>query len=139
MKMSKISSRKIAVWALAAVVLTVPVLTFAQNVPGGSSEGGLGNIVTLAQSIQRIIGILIPTAFALALLAFFYGVAKYIFSAGDEDSKATGQRIMIGGVIGIFVIAMIWGLVAFLGNTLGVNNSKTGTVPTVKGTTGITP
>ena len=93
--MSKISSRKIAVWALAAVVLTVPVLTFAQNVPGGSSEGSLGNIVTLAQSVQRIIG--------------------------------------------IFVIAMIWGLVAFLGNTLGVNNSKTGTVPTVKGTTGITP
>lgn len=135
--MNKISFRKIVVTGASVVAFVSPALALAQT--GGGGQGNLGNIQNLASAVAGIISVLIPAAFALALLAFFWGVAKYIFSAGDEDAKATGQRIMVGGVIGIFVIAMIWGLVSFLGNALGISATGTQNVPTVTGQQGINP
>lgn len=140
MKMKKINYKKLGAIALSTAALVGPAVALGQGTAPGTGEGNLGNIVTLAQNITRIIGILIPAAFALAVLAFFWGVAKYIFSAGDEEAKGQGQRIMIGGVIGLFVISAIWGLVFFLGSTLGINQTNKNTaVPTVQGTTGIRP
>ncbi len=56
----------------------------------------------------------------LALIFFFWGLAKYILSAGDEEKKTEGRNIMIYGVIALFVMVSVWGLTTLLGNTFGV-------------------
>lgn len=81
------------------------------------------NVQDIVLSIGRIVGYLMPIAFALAIVAFFWGVAKYIFSAGEEESQAAGKRIMIGGVIGIAVISLIWGLVMWLAAAFGIDQN----------------
>lgn len=50
----------------------------------------------LQQAGYIVSNILIPLAFTLALLYFFYGVAKYIWSEGQ--GKDDGKKIMIWGV-----------------------------------------
>src|SRR3989344_2817011 len=88
-----------------------------------------------ADSILGILSLLIPAAFALAVLAFFWGVAVYIFRAGDPKSAEQGRSIMIGGLIGLFVISAVWGIVFFIGkNVLGTNGAiiQEQTVPTIK-------
>jgi hypothetical protein len=43
---------------------------------------------------------------------------------------------MIWGVVGIFVMATVWGLVAFLAEELGIDDAKSSmTVPTIETTT----
>lgn len=99
-----------------------PVMAFAQQL------GGLTNIVLFIQSTVRA---LIPIAFGLAIVYFFYGLAQYIRSAGDPKKAAEGKSIMIYGTIAIAVMISIYGLAEWLRNVLGVSNTTTGTAPTV--------
>ena len=90
----------------------------------GGSSGGLGEIVA---TIGEVIGTLTPIVVALALLFFFWGLAKYILAAGDESKKAEGRSTMIWGVIALFVIVSVWGLVQVLQQTFLGTTSPDGT------------
>jgi hypothetical protein len=83
------------------------------------------NIVT---PIGRIINLLIPIVFALALLYFFWGLAQYILSSGDPAKQEEGKNKMIWGIVALFVMAAVWGLVRFLGEAIGITQSPGPTV-----------
>ncbi len=87
------------------------------------------NAFTKVQSLVDIFGqiveALIPIAFGLAILAFFFGLAKYIFSAGDEDSKVDGKKIMIWGLVALFVMTSVFGIISLARNTLGTTDNQT--------------
>lgn len=104
---------------LSALVLA-PTLAFAQNVqnPGGSPD--LNNLQRLLSSIGRLVELALPIVVGLALLGFFWGLMKFVFAAGNEDAKEQGRRIMIWGVIALFVMVSVWGLVGFIGSALGI-------------------
>jgi predicted PurR-regulated permease PerM len=101
-----------------------PVLAFAQG-----AGGTLSNLTGFVTQAKAIIDLLIPMAFALAIIYFFYGVAKYIGKAGDPKEAAAGKSIMIYGVIAIAVMASLYGIIAYLQNTVGVTTGNTITVP----------
>lgn len=103
-------------------VSLLPLVTFAQG-----SGGSLTNVENLAQSLQRIVNILLPALFTLAVVVFFWGVVRYIF-AGEQD-KEKAKKTMLWGVIAIFVMASIWGLVKFIGDTFGIQEKKSVPVP----------
>lgn len=110
--------KKFALIALAAA----PVLASAQS---------LGNLETLLRSIGRLIGIALPIVVALALLAFFWGLVKFIF--GSAEGKTEGKTLMIWGVVALFVMVSVWGLVRFIGNAVGVTEQGgAAPVPTVQ-------
>ena len=81
------------------------------------------NIESLIQSLSRIVGLLLPIVFALALLFFFWGLAQYILNSGDEAAQGEGRRKMIWGVVALFVMSAVWGLVRFIGTTFGIDTS----------------
>ena len=105
-----------------AFLALLPAFAFAQDFgPLETITTGLGNVVDLA----------LPIVFTLGLLVFFWGLVKYIFAQGNEESKADGKKIMLWGLIAIFVMATVWGLVRFIGTTLGVENVQNVNVPGV--------
>src|SRR5580693_870551 len=87
-------------------VLALPALAFAQT---GTLQG---IFATVASIIQALVGIL----FTLAIVAFFWGLGRYLFSSGDEKSK--GLNTMLMGILAIFVMASLYGLVGILQRTL---------------------
>ena len=95
--------------------LMVPMVAGAQ----------LGTVGDLIDDIGDIVGAATPIVVGIALLAFFWGLARYIFAAGNEDARDQGRRIMIGGIIALFVMVSIWGLVRFIGEALGVSQEET--------------
>jgi len=98
------------------VAFFFPFVLFAQ------SSGGSGD--TLKTLGKQIVGILqdtvIPIIMALAVVYFLIGVFKYIMAAGDDAAKSAGRSMMIYGVIALFVMTAVWGLVWILLNTFGV-------------------
>ncbi|MEK7116866.1 MAG: hypothetical protein AAB837_01735 [Patescibacteria group bacterium] len=88
--------------------LALPLVSFA----------ALGNVEGLVVDIGTIVNKVIPILFAIALLGFFYGLVKYIF--GGEESKIDAKKTMIYGVVALFVMASVWGLVRFIGTAVGV-------------------
>jgi len=105
-----------------------PVLALAS----GGAGGTLSNLTVFVQQAKTIIDLLIPMAFALAIIYFFFGVAKYIGKAGDPKEAAAGKSIMIYGVIAIAVMASLYGIIAYLQNTVGVTAGNQVTIPTFK-------
>jgi hypothetical protein len=104
-----------AVGGVASVVVA-PVLASA-----ATGEANLTFFSTLATQVGGIVGILITIA--AAILFFFWGLAKFILSAGDEEAKDAGKRIMIWGILAIAVMASIWGIVAWLQSATGVDGT----------------
>jgi hypothetical protein len=92
------------------VLLMVPVLALAQ-VPGAPKTEAVTNYIG---AFQGIINAAIPFLIAVAVLAILYGLAVYAFSAGDEGKQSDGRRIMVTGVIILFVMVAIWGFVNIL-------------------------
>ncbi|HEY4515710.1 MAG TPA: pilin [Candidatus Paceibacterota bacterium] len=72
----------------------------------------------LKELIQASYGIitnlLIPLAFALCLLYFFWGMAKYIQNSGSEKAVEEGKRVMVWGVVALFVVTSVWGIIKFI-------------------------
>jgi len=96
---------------IAALVLA-PSFAFAQN---------LGNLQTLLQAIGNLVRLAIPIVLAIALLVFFWGLVKFIFAQGNEGTKAEAKKIMLWGLIALFVMVSVWGLVQFINTALGVS------------------
>lgn len=92
----------IGAWAL-------PLVSFA----------ALGNVDTLVGDIGNIVNKVIPIVFAIALLVFFWGLVKYIF--GGAENKEGARSLMIWGVVALFIMASVWGLVKFIGEAVGVD------------------
>lgn len=70
--------------------------------------------------ILSLIGMLLPVVAGLALLAFFWGLAKFIARVGgDEKAVSEGKSLMVWGLIALFVLISIWGILGFLSDQLG--------------------
>jgi K+-transporting ATPase A subunit len=82
--------------------------------------------------IRGIVNMLIPLAVACALLFFIWGLVVYIVRSGDIKSKEEGRTRMIWGVIALFIIVSIWGIVGFLGGLLGIGQGGLGAVPGIE-------
>ena len=62
-------------------------------------------------------GVLVPLLFSAAVVAFLYGVQKYILAGASEDKVKEGREMMIYGIIGLAVMFSVWGLVRLVINT----------------------
>lgn len=105
----------------AVALLALPIAAHAQ----------LGNVENIVESIGNIIDLATPIVVGLALLAFFWGLVKYIFNAGNEDARKEGKQIMIWGIVALFVMVSIWGIVNFIGSALDIEQGGDIDVPTV--------
>lgn len=61
---------------------------------------------------------LIPFLGVVAFLVFILGVARFIKSASEKEVKES-KNLLIWGVIGMFILITIWGIIAFLRSELG--------------------
>lgn len=102
----------------------LPILSFAQT---NSSSGftcntnfrNIGDIFVWATCL--ISNAMIPLIFALAVVIFFWGVVKFI-KESDSKEKEKGRTFMIWGIVALFVMVSVWGLVNVLNMTFGVRN-----------------
>lgn len=77
------------------------------------------NAFSIVDTIQSFVNILVPLAISVGVLYFIWGVIQYTTGKSD-DAKKEGRDRMIYGIIGLFVIVSIWGLVNIISNTFGV-------------------
>lgn len=75
----------------------------------------------LVSSTIGLINLVIPVLFALALVMFMWTAVRYVRQAGGEGAGEVREQLL-WGLIALFVIFSIWGLInvlcyTFLGHT----------------------
>lgn len=87
--------------------------------PSMASAVGLLDLLVLASRfLNGVIGLFIT----LAIVIFFWGLIQYLLQVGEQ--KAEGLKIMFYGVIAIFVMVSLWGIIRVLQSTFGVQNNQ---------------
>ena len=93
------------------------------------SYAAFGGIETFIKDIGKLVQTLTVIMAGLALLVFFWGLVKFIAKAGDESAKEEGRRLMIWGVIALFVMVSVWGIILFIQTNLGIFGGGTPPIP----------
>jgi hypothetical protein len=58
----------------------------------------------LANIVKFIIQPLLAMLFALAFFFFAIGVGNMILNSGDPKARQTGRRVLLWGVVGLFIM-----------------------------------
>lgn len=56
---------------------------------------------------------------AISVVVFLWGVSKYIRAEGDN--RQSGRELMFWGIVGLFVMTSVWGLVYILQSTFNLS------------------
>ena len=73
-------------------------------------------------ALSGVINPLIYILSALTVLVFIWGIIKFMRS-DDSKEKEEGKKYMFWGIIAIFVMFSMWGLVALIQNSFDLNNN----------------
>ena len=108
-------ARLIAI-AAGASTFALPILVVAQT----QQTGLLGTLALFNRILNGAIGLVV----LLAILAFFWGLVQYFFkSKGSDEDRKAATKLMIYGILAIFVMVSIWGLIRLLQTTFGVTQN----------------
>ena len=100
-------------------MFAAPILALAQ-----ARVNSLWDLFSMA---NRVLNMLVPLFIALAVVWFIWNVFSYAI-AGDEDKKKAAKMQIIWGIVAIFVMVSVWGLVNILQGTFGTAGVAPGNV-----------
>lgn len=110
---------------IGSIMAFSPLLAFAQV------NTNLGFFSNLVNQLSDLIGLAVPVVIALAVLLFLWGLVSYIMNQDDAEKRAGARSRMIWGVVIIFVMVAVWGLVVLLAQVTGVSTSEGALTPAV--------
>lgn len=111
--------------AFASLALfALPLFAFAQ---------ALQPLRNLVVAVGSILNLLVPVLIAAALVVFFWGLVMYIRhpEGGGEGKGGGGRPIMIAGLVSLFIMVSVWGIINLAQNALGVQGNAPVVVPQV--------
>jgi len=101
--------KRIAISSLAVASALLPLLASAQTL----NE----TLLFVSTLLNGVIGLFIT----LAIVVFFWGLIKYLWSIDSENAQE-GIKIMFWGIVAVFVMVSIWGIIKLLQNSLRVTS-----------------
>ena len=100
--------------------------------PALASAQAITDVNTLTYKLTNIGNTIIEILIAFAVLYIIFNVVRYIMSANDPAKRKEIGVGILWGIVGLFVILSIWGLVNILSNTFRTNtNAPTQSFPTL--------
>jgi len=76
---------------------------------------------TLMDRIETvIINPLLLLLFAVAFLYFMWGMATFVWKSDSDEGRTTGIKHMLWGVIGMFIMVAVWGIINIIKSTFGI-------------------
>jgi hypothetical protein len=100
-------------------------LPLAANAQGG---GGCEYEITSIALVFHLFGCILaaavlPMLVTLSVVVFIIGILKYIAGADEAAKREEGRKFMIYGIVALFVMVSIWGLVGIIKGTFGIGTN----------------
>jgi hypothetical protein len=82
------------------------------------ADATTGNLI-LQNTVKHVFSPLYQLAAATAVAYFLFGVAKFIYDLNDPEKKTLGKSHLLWGMVGLFIILSIGGILPGLNNLIG--------------------
>ena len=95
--------------------------------PSNAGQVGSGTLTTISSVLNRlgnIINLLIPFFIGLAVFFIIYGIFRYIVKSDNEEERGKAGQFILYGIIGVFLMVSIWGIINILVKSFGTNPSS---------------
>lgn len=93
------------------------ILTFMPlSLMAASIKAPDGKLDTFLQQLIDILNIIIQIVMGIAVVVFLVGIVSYVISKGAEDKEKARDQIVMG-IIGLFVMVSVWGIVQIFTST----------------------
>lgn len=83
---------------------------------------------TASAIIQRlndlIIRPLILMVFAAGFFLFMYGLVEFLWNSREGEINDNGKRHMLWGIVGMFIMVSVGGILALILGTFGINSQS---------------
>lgn len=113
---------KKVIYVVSSIML--PMVAFAEGINTSGLETSIDNV-------SGVINKLIPLVIGAGVLVFLWGVLMYVLAQGESEKREEGKKFMIWGIVALFVMTSVWGLVKLLQSTAGVGNSTAPSTPKI--------
>ena len=113
----QVTRYKLHIGSLSVLLLALvfPAVTFAA---APTFKELVGRIITTFNDT------IVPVLVGFGVIMIIFGIFRYI-NAGDDPKKlAEGGKLVLWGVIGVFIMFSIWGLVALILNTVFTSEDR---------------
>lgn len=107
-----ITQKTTIVFFLLLTLIVLPLLVHGQNP---------AKVNAILANILAVIKDLIVISLTLAIVVFGWGIVKMIAAAGDPRKLADAKGILLWGVIGMFMLASLYGVVNFIQRYTGIS------------------
>lgn len=87
------------------------------------------NFAEFIQIFIDLIKLALPVMVAIALLVFFKGLIAFIAKSGDAKSHEEGRNLMVWGVIALFIMVSVFGILRLFYGDLGFDNDRSFGLP----------
>ena len=84
----------------------------------------ISDVDDLGGAIYYVLNLVFPILVAIAVFVVVWGIFKFVLNAGDEEARKTGRSLILWGVIGIFLMLSVWGLVNIVRSSVALNNES---------------
>jgi len=74
-------------------------------------------IAGLFGKTKLILEQIITVLFVAATVVFLWGMIQYILAAGEEKKIGEARKRIVAGLIGLFMMVAMWGIVKVITNT----------------------
>jgi len=98
-----------------------------QRLPGAD----LGVIANLIQQLQGLLNLTVPLLIGFAVVWFLWNVIQYFMNTDDATKKSDSIKKMGYGLLAIFVMVSIWGIIYFLNAATGIDQGGGAKLPTL--------
>ncbi len=109
------------------------ILALISIVPMAANAQGVGTtqLERILSNVGGTLNIIIAFLFVLATVIFLWGLVQYVANSGDEAAAKKGRKLMMYGIVGLAVMASVWGVVNiviqyFLNGDIGKIPAKPG-------------
>ncbi|PIQ68528.1 MAG: hypothetical protein COV91_03680 [Candidatus Taylorbacteria bacterium CG11_big_fil_rev_8_21_14_0_20_46_11] len=94
-----------------------------------SGQTTMGSLYDVIAAVQDLIYFIMPIVVTLAVLVILWGIFGYVMHGDEEEKRTQGKQFIIWGIIGLFVMLSIWGLVNVLKSTFSLKNDPPSAMP----------
>lgn len=100
--------RRLQVLGLSLGALILPYLTHAQNPK---------NFKELADQLATIMNWAVTLLITAGIVLYFWGAVKHIMDHGESEDSWEMRKFLMMGLVVLFVMLSIWGILEILGNS----------------------